>query len=87
MKHWNELRTALIVAHAGTVQAAAAQIGVHRATVNRHIGLLEAALGTKLFIRSARGYVLTEDGRAILDFAHRADCLAPNFRATDLGFF
>ncbi|MEM9394695.1 MAG: LysR family transcriptional regulator [Pseudomonadota bacterium] len=73
MQHWNELRTALIVARSGTVQAAASELGVHRATVHRHIDLLEAALGTKLFLRHAKGYVLTEDGGTMLDIANRAD--------------
>lgn len=82
MQHWNELRTALIVARAGTVLAAAEQIGVHRATVHRHIDLLEAVLGTKLFIRSAKGYALTEDGHAILDVAHQADQMFLNLEGT-----
>lgn len=73
MRYWNELRTALVVARAGTVQAAAVELGVHRATVHRHIELLEGALETKLFIRHARGYVLTEDGSSMLDVANRAD--------------
>lgn len=75
MQHWSELRTALVVARSGTVQAAAAELGVHRATVHRHIDLLEEALGTKLFLRHAKGYVLTEDGTAMLDIANRADHL------------
>lgn len=73
MRHWNEVRTALVVARAGTVQSAAAELGVHRATVHRHIDILEEALGSKLFLRHARGYVLTEDGKAMLYVATRAD--------------
>ncbi|MEL6377756.1 MAG: LysR family transcriptional regulator, partial [Pseudomonadota bacterium] len=84
MRHWSELRTALVVARLGTVQAAAAELGVHRATVHRQIDLLENALGTKLFLRHAKGYVLTEDGNTMLDIASRADemieCLAGNVR-------
>ncbi|MEL6322671.1 MAG: LysR family transcriptional regulator [Pseudomonadota bacterium] len=67
------MRTALAVARTGTVRAAASELGVHRATVHRHIELLEGELGTKLFLRHARGYVLTDDGSTVLDVASRAD--------------
>lgn len=73
MIYWSELRTALIVARLGTVSAAAEEIGVHRATVHRHIDLLESALSAKLFQRHSRGYVLTDQGREMLDVASKAD--------------
>ena len=73
MQHWTELRTALVLARLGTVSAAAARLGVHRATVNRHIDVLETALGATLFQRHARGYALTDSGRDMLDVAGRAD--------------
>jgi len=73
MIFWNELRTALIVARHGTVSAAAAELGVHRATVHRHIELLEGALAAKLFQRHSRGYNLTDEGREMLNVANRAD--------------
>jgi DNA-binding transcriptional LysR family regulator len=73
MKHWIELRTALMVARMGTVSAAAEALGVHRATVNRHVETLEGAFGTPLFQRHARGYALTDAGRDMLEVASRAD--------------
>ena len=39
---WDEIRTAYHVARAGTVSGAAAELGVHHATVIRHIDALEA---------------------------------------------
>lgn len=62
MQHWDEVRTAYQVARLGTVSAAAEALGVHRATVIRHIDALEEALSVKLFIRHARGYTPTEAG-------------------------
>ena len=62
MKHWNEVRTAYAVTRLGTVSAAAQELGVHRATVIRHIDTLEESLGTRLFQRHARGYTPTEAG-------------------------
>lgn len=73
MKHWTELRTALTVARLGTVSAAAQALGVHRATVNRHVETLEGVFGAPLFQRHARGYALTDAGRDMLEVAGRAD--------------
>jgi len=73
MEYWNELRTALMVARHGTISGAAEALGVHRATVNRHIDLVEKSFGAPLFQRHARGYALTETGVHMLDVATRAE--------------
>jgi len=73
MDHWNELRTALMLARRGTVNATAEALGVHRATVNRHIDVLEQNFDTPLFQRHARGYSLTETGQQMLEVASRAE--------------
>lgn len=70
---WDELRTAYHVARLGTVSGAAEVLGVHHATVIRHIDALEARLGTKLFQRHARGYTPTEAGQDLLRVAQAAD--------------
>ena len=63
LDNWDEIRTAFQVARLGTVSGAAEVLGVHHATVIRHIDALERRLGTKLFQRHARGYTPTEAGR------------------------
>ena len=73
MDKWDELQTAYWVAQLGTVSAAATKLGVHRATIVRHIDALETALGGKLFQRHARGYVPTEAGQDLLRVARAAD--------------
>lgn len=73
MQNWDELRTAYQVARLGTVSGAAEVLGVHHATVIRHIDALEARLGVKLFQRHARGYTATEAGRDLLTVAQAAD--------------
>src|SRR6056297_675065 len=73
MDYWMELRTALMVARLGTVSAAAEALGVHPATVNRHVETLEGAFGPPLFQRHARGYAPTDAGRDMLEAAGRAD--------------
>ena len=73
MDNWDEIRTAYQVARMGTVSGAADVLGVHHATVIRHIDALEARLGVKLFQRHARGYTATEAGNDLLRVAQGAD--------------
>ena len=64
--NWDEIRTAYQVAKVGTVSGAAEVLGVHHATVIRHVDALEARMGTKLFQRHPRGYTPTEAGLQLL---------------------
>jgi DNA-binding transcriptional LysR family regulator len=73
MKKWTEVQTAYQVAKLGTVSAAAQALGCHRATINRHIDTLEEELGARVFIRHARGYALTELGKAVLRTAEKTE--------------
>ena len=70
---WDDLRIALAVARHGTVSAAAESLGVHHATVIRHVDALEKRLGAKLFQRHARGYTPTEAGRDLLGVAQATE--------------
>lgn len=70
---WDEIRTAFQVARLGTVSGAAEVLGVHHATVIRHIDALERTLGTRLFQRHARGYTPTEAGRDLLTVAQTTE--------------
>lgn len=67
--NWDEIRTAYQVARVGTVSGAAEVLGVHHATVIRHIDALETRLGAKLFQRHPRGYTPTEAGQELLKVA------------------
>ncbi|OLS53846.1 LysR family transcriptional regulator [Rhodovulum sulfidophilum] len=67
--NWDEIRTAFHVARLGTVSGAAEALGVHHATVIRHVDALEDRLGVKLFQRHARGYTPTEAGEELLRVA------------------
>ena len=73
MDNWDEIRTAYNVAKIGTVSGAAEALGVHHATVIRHIDALEERLGVKLFQRHARGYTATEAGDDLLRVAQATD--------------
>ncbi|MEM7750804.1 MAG: LysR family transcriptional regulator [Pseudomonadota bacterium] len=86
MDKWTELRTACKVAQLGTVSAAAKHLGVHRATVNRHIDSLEAELGAKIFQRHARGYTMTDIGKEVLQVASQAEELIDEVAGRTRGY-
>jgi DNA-binding transcriptional LysR family regulator len=73
MDNWDEVRTAYQVARMGTVSGAAEVLGVHHATVIRHIDSIETRLGVKLFQRHSRGYTPTEAGADLLRVAAATD--------------
>jgi DNA-binding transcriptional LysR family regulator len=73
MQNWDEVKTAYQVARNGTVSGAAEKLGVHHATVIRHIDALEKELGIKLFQRHARGYTPTEAGEDLLRVAQATE--------------
>lgn len=73
MDNWDEVKTAYHVARLGTVSAAAEVLGVHHATVIRHIDALETRLAVKLFQRHARGYTPTEAGQDLMRVAQATE--------------
>jgi DNA-binding transcriptional LysR family regulator len=66
MNTWNLIRTAHQLAKLGTISATAEALGIHRATVLRHIDALEEESQSKLFQRHARGYIPTEAGEDLM---------------------
>lgn len=71
--HWTEIRTAYYVAKLGTISAAAQKLKLHRATVMRHVDLLEERLEVKLFQRHQAGYTPTEYGEQLFEVAGKAE--------------
>jgi DNA-binding transcriptional LysR family regulator len=55
------------------VSVAVEAIGVHRATVDRHIALLEGEFQASLFLRHACGYALTDLGKEMPEVVGRGD--------------
>lgn len=76
---WNDLRLFLSVARHGSIRGAATELCVNQSTVNRRMDVLEHDLNLVLFDRTTRGFVLTEQGRAIAAAAEpmqaRSDCV------------
>ena len=71
--NWDDLRYFLAVAREGQMLGAATRLGVSQARLSRHIAALEADLGTRLFDRTTRGSLLTEDGARMLATAERIE--------------
>lgn len=64
--NWDDLRYFLALARSGTISSAARTLGVRHTTVSRRITQLEASFGSRLFERTAAGYVLSLDAKALL---------------------
>lgn len=63
MNRFEAMSVLLAVVDAGSLSAAGRKLGMPLATVSRKVSELEAALNTRLLIRSTRQLTLTESGR------------------------
>lgn len=70
---WSDLRVFLAIAREGTLGAAARRLGQTQPTMGRRLQALEAAVGHKLFQRTKDGFVLTDEGAAVLTHAERME--------------
>ncbi|MGY6635407.1 MAG: LysR family transcriptional regulator [Alkalilacustris sp.] len=70
---WDDLRVFLALARGESLGRAGRALRCDPATVGRRIARLEEALGTRLFVRSAQGYTLTEDGLRLRPAAERTE--------------
>ena len=64
---WNHAKTLLAVADAGSLSAAARELGQTQPTVSRQIAALEEALRVTLFERTGRSVHLTDAGVELLE--------------------
>ena len=67
--NFHHLRYFWTVARKGGVRKAAEELHVSQPSISAQLGLLEEALGEKLFKRSGRNLVLTEMGELVLTYA------------------
>ena len=70
---WSDLRVFLAIARAGTLGAAARTLGQSQPTMGRRLRALETAVGHTLFQRTGDGFVLTDEGAAVLGHAERIE--------------
>ncbi|HDR8998266.1 TPA: LysR family transcriptional regulator [Burkholderia vietnamiensis] len=70
---WGDVRIFLAIARTGTLGAAARALALSHPTIGRRLRALEASMGQVLFQRTADGFVLTEEGVAILPLAEQME--------------
>lgn len=70
---WDDLRVFLAIAREGTLGAAARKLGQTQPTMGRRLRALEASVGQSLFQRTSEGFVLTDEGSAVLNHAERME--------------
>jgi DNA-binding transcriptional LysR family regulator len=70
---WSDVRVFLAIAREGTLGAAARKLGQTQPTMGRRLTALEESVGQKLFQRTNDGFVLTDEGSAVLGHAERIE--------------
>jgi DNA-binding transcriptional LysR family regulator len=70
---WNDVEIFLAIARNGTLGAAARKLGLTQPTLGRRLKVFEQALGQTLFQRTTDGFVLTDEGNAVLAPAERME--------------
>lgn len=70
---WSDLRIFLAIAREGTLAGAAQKLGQSQPTMGRRLRALEQAVGQTLFQRTGDGFVLTDEGEAVLAHAERIE--------------
>ena len=70
---WSDLRIFLAIARAGTLGKAARLLGLTQPTMGRRLRALEQAIGQTLYQRTQEGFILTDEGRLVLEHAERME--------------
>ncbi|WP_175868971.1 LysR family transcriptional regulator [Bartonella gabonensis] len=67
---WDKLRVFHAAAEAGSFTHAAQKLHLSQSAVSRQVSALEQEVGVSLFLRHARGLILTEQGETLYRTAH-----------------
>jgi DNA-binding transcriptional LysR family regulator len=73
MLDWDDVRFFLAVSRRGTLAAAASALGLDATTVGRRLARLEEGVGTRLFDRTPKGWVITVAGERLVPRAERIE--------------
>ncbi len=73
MLDWDGVRFFLAVSRHGTLAAAASALGLDATTVGRRIVRLEESVGTRLFDRTPKGWLMTVAGQRMVPRAERIE--------------
>lgn len=73
MLDWDDVRFFMAVSRHGTLAAAASALGLDATTVGRRIARLEGSVGTRLFDRTPKGWLITAAGQRMVPRAERIE--------------
>lgn len=73
MLSWDDFRYVKTIADRGSLNGAAAALGINHSTVFRRLAQIEHRLGARLFRRNRSGYALTERGEEMVRLAERME--------------
>lgn len=82
---WNQLRALLTTVEAGSLSAAARQLGLTQPTLGRQVAALEQDLGVTLFERVGRRLALTEAGQQLVAHLREMGAAAERVSAVAAG--
>lgn len=71
--NWDNLKLALTIARNGSLNGAAAELGINVSTASRRLAQLESALATVCFVRRPAGIEPTPAGQVIIDHAREVE--------------
>lgn len=77
--NWDDVQVFLAIARHGTLGAAGRALRQSQPTMGRRLRALEGALGHTLFQRTSEGFVLTDEGAAVLSHAEGMESQALTF--------
>ncbi|MDH5394479.1 MAG: LysR family transcriptional regulator [Gammaproteobacteria bacterium] len=83
--NWDSFRYFIAAAECGSLTGAAKQLDSNQPTVGRQIDALESALGIKLFQRSVKGLILTEEGATVFEQSQLMRSVADNIQRIHQG--
>jgi DNA-binding transcriptional LysR family regulator len=69
--HLEKLKNLVAVAKYQSINEAGKRIGLSQPSLSTSLRLLEEDLGCKLFTRTGKGVIPTEDGKVLIEFANR----------------
>ena len=77
--NWDDVQVFLAIARHGTLGAAGRALKQSQPTMGRRLKALESSLGHTLFQRTSEGFVLTDEGVAVLNHAEGMESQALSF--------
>lgn len=82
---WAYIQSFLAVADGGSLTAAARALQLSQPTLGRHIKAMESVLAVSLFVRTAKGFDLTEAGQSLVEPARAMAAASQRFENAAAG--